>query len=457
MEVRTDSLTALFNRLKGIGLLERIFGWRKVQAVLMEASSELGVLQHALGELRSQVVGKDSMLSDLRKDVEMLKLSDAAASNKIAQQTAEIDALREGGIKVKQLYAGEQEARKQKEQAISELQFDKERINDRYTNSTRDLQEVKAQLAALHKNEDFRKTEHAASLTSLKTIQQGIEEERRKEQEKLQQKEKDRQERIKATWTDHEVQVKQSVKAICSKHTIEYVESVPFKGTPDNTIRVAGEYIVFDAKSPAGEDLSNFPLYIKTQAESAKKYASQEEVRREIFFVIPSNTLEGLKHFVYPMADFTVYLISLDALEPVMLSLKRIEEYEFAEELTPEERSNICRILGKFAHLTKRRIQIDSFFAKQAIELAYAAESSLPAEILEEMLNFERSDKLNPPQEKRTKQISTKDLEKETLKLDQEALGRGINVNADALASTINDHPLYKNSAAETQAGKPIN
>jgi hypothetical protein len=149
------------------------------------------------------------------------------------------------------------------------------------------------------------------------------------------------------------------------------------------------------------------------------------------------------------MADFTVYLISLDALEPVMLSLKRIEEYEFADELTPEERSNICRILGKFAHLTKRRIQIDSFFAKQAIELAYAAESSLPDEILEEMMNFERSDKLNPPQEKRTKQISIKELEKETGKLDQEAQGRGINVHADNLAATINGLPLYKKPDSE--------
>lgn len=446
MDVRTDSLNALFNRLKGIGFFERIFGWGKVQSLLMEATAELSVLQHALGEIRLQVVEKESTLSALRKDIEVLKLAEAASNSRLSQQGAEIETLREGGIKVKQLYAGEQEARKQKEQVITELQFEKERINDRYNTISRELQELKAQLAALQKNEEFRKTEHAESLTSLKTIQQGIEEERRKEQEKLQLKETERLQRIKATWADHEVQVKQFIKAICSRHTIEYLETVPFKGTPDNTIRIAGEYIVFDAKSPAGEDLSNFPLYIKTQAEAAKKYASQEDVRREIFFVIPSNTLEGLKHFVYSMADFTVYLISLDALEPVMLSLKRIEEYEFAEELTPEERSNICRILGKFAHLTKRRIQIDSFFAKQAIELAYAAESSLPDEILEEMMNFERSDKLNPPQEKRTKQISIKDLEKETGKLDQEAQGRGINVNADNLATTINDLPLYNNT-----------
>ena len=43
-------------------------------------------------------------------------------------------------------------------------------------------------------------------------------------------------------------------------------------------------------------------------------------------------------------------------------------EYEFAEKLSPEERDNICRIIGKFAHTTKRRIQIDQFFANEFLD-----------------------------------------------------------------------------------------
>ncbi|MFN5422137.1 MAG: hypothetical protein ACK5AO_02620 [bacterium] len=443
MEIKLESLNALFNRLKGIGFFERIFSWNKVQSLIADAASELGALQQATSELKSQSAAKENQLSDLRKDIEVLKIAESGLQARIAQQSIEIDSLREGGVKVKQLYASEQEARKQKEQVLTDLQIEKSQISERYNHLSKEIQELKTELAGLHKNEEFRKTEHAEAVASLKAIQQDISDERRREQELIRVKDQERIDRLKATWSDHQLQAQQYIKAICGKHTIEYVDQVPFKGTPDNTIRIAGEYIVFDAKSPAGEDLNNFPLYIKTQAEAAKKYASQDDVRREIFFVVPSNTLEALKHFVYPMADYTVYVISLDTLEPIILSLKKIEEYEFAEELTPEERSNICRILGKFAHLTKRRIQVDSFFAKQAIELGYAAESSLPAEILEEMLNFERSDKLNPPQEKRTKLISIKDLEKETTKLDQEAKGRGINVDSDPLADKINQFPLF--------------
>ena len=443
MEIKLESLNALFNRLKGIGFFERIFSWGKVQSLLADAAGELGALQQSTSELKAQSTAKENQLSDLRKDIEVLKIAESGLHARIAQQSIEIDSLREGGIKVKQLYASEQEARKQKEQVLTELQIEKSQISERYNQLSKEIQELKTELAGLHKNEEFRKTEHAEAVSSLKAIQQGINEERRREQELIRDKDQERIDKLKATWSDHQLQAQQFIKAICGKHTIEYVDQVPFKGTPDNTIRIAAEFIVFDAKSPAGEDLNNFPLYIKTQAEAAKKYASLDDVRREIFFVVPSNTLETLKHFVYPMADYTVYVISLDALEPIILSLKKIEEYEFAEELTPEERSNICRILGKFAHLTKRRIQVDSFFAKQAIELGYAAESSLPAEILEEMLNFERSDKLNPPQEKRTKLISIKDLEKETTKLDQEAKGRGINVDSDPLAEKINQFPLF--------------
>ena len=158
-------------------------------------------------------------------------------------------------------------------------------------------------------------------------------------------------------------------------------------------------------KSPSGDDLKNFSNYIKDQAERAQKYAKQTDVKSDIFFVVPSNTLEVLRNFTFKFPEYSVYIISVDTLEPVMLNLKKIEEYEFAKELTPEDRNNICRILGRFAHLSKRRIQIDSFFAKQFIELAYKAESSLPPDILESVLEFERSEKLNPPQEKEQNQF----------------------------------------------------
>ena len=133
-------------------------------------------------------------------------------------------------------------------------------------------------------------------------------------------------------------------------------------------------------------------------------------------------------------------------MEPIILSLKKIEDYDFAEQLSPEDRENICRVLGKFAHLTKRRIQIDTFFIKQFMELAYKAESDLPKDFLDKVVEFERAEKLNPPTEKRSKQINLKDLEKDTTKLINETSTKGIAIVGDVILNVLNDIPLYSDN-----------
>jgi hypothetical protein len=210
---------------------------------------------------------------------------------------------------------------------------------------------------------------------------------------------------------------------------------------------ICDEYVVLDAKCPGSDDLTNFPNYLKDQAEKAKKYSKQENVKSDIFFVVPSNTLDYLDLFVYRHGDHNVYIISVDALEPVILGLKKIEEYEFAEQLSPEDRENICRVLGRFAHLSKRRIQVDSFFAKQFIELAYKCESDLPKDILESVIEFERAEKLNPPQEKRVKAIPIAELEKERKLINQEAEIKGIIIDDLKISNSLNELPLYKKSS----------
>ena len=114
-----------------------------------------------------------------------------------------------------------------------------------------------------------------------------------------------------------------------------------------------------------------------------------------------------------------MYIITKDALEPIILSLKKIEDYEFADKLSPEERDNVCRVIGKFAHTTKRRIQIDQFFAEEFLDTLQKAKQ-LPSDILESVIQFENAEKLNPPMEKRKKQILTKDLKEKSDQIKKE-------------------------------------
>lgn len=133
--------------------------------------------------------------------------------------------------------------------------------------------------------------------------------------------------------------------------------------------------------------------------------------------------------------------------EQIILSLKKIEEYEFAEVLSPEDRDNVCRILAKFAHLTKRRIQIDSFFARQFIEMVFRSEAELPSEFLGKVVEYEKMEKLNPPTDKRTKAINTTELRDDTRRLQGETTSRGISLDHAALIESLNSVVLYETSS----------
>jgi hypothetical protein len=280
-----------------------------------------------------------------------------------------------------------------------------------------DRSDLANEVAMFRQAEQLRLEDYNKNVAGINAIQAGLEKERKDIADERVRKKEEEFEKKKLTWQTHEETVESAIRSICKTHFIEYVKDVPFRGNPDNTILIAGEYIIFDAKSPAGDDLENFPKYLKLQAEAVKKYIKQENVKNDIFLVVPSNTLETLRQFSYNMGDYNTYVISVDALEPVILSLKKIENYEFAEQLLPDERENICRIIGKFAHTAKRKIQIDYFFSYQFLEILSKCNVDLPEDIIKSVQEFEKAEKINPPQEKRAKQILTEELIRESERL----------------------------------------
>ena len=270
--------------------------------------------------------------------------------------------------------------------------------------------------------------EYQREVAQVSQVKKDLDAERGRIQDSKLKEKEDEFEKLKIQWSSHETFVEQKIKMLCQTHLVDYIEEVPFKGKPDNTINICGEYIIFDAKSPANDDLTNFPKYIKRETDNLKKYASQESVRKEIFLVVPSNTIEHISQLTYNLGDYKVYVITIDSLEPIILSLKKIEEYEFAEQLSPEERENICRVIGRFAHTTKRKIQIDQFFANQFIELLVRCKNELPKDLLESVIEFEKAEKLNPPSERRSKQILTKELKSKNESINAEAQVRQISI-----------------------------
>ena len=308
-------------------------------------------------------------------------------------------------------------------ETFDQIKLEKAAIDERLALIDRERNTLKNENIAYQKAEEGRQKEVSKSIASALTLQESLEAEKsRLNDERVQEKE-DLLKKMKLKWSDHEKDVQNHLQLICRNNVITYVSQEDFphpRNKPDSSIEIMDQLIVFDAKSPANDDLSNFPKYIKNQTENLKKYAKHDNVKNDLFLVIPSNTLDVIDQFHYNIGDYNVYIISKDALEPIVLSLKKIEDYEFADKLSPEERDNVCRIIGKFAHTTKRRIQVDEFFAREFLDTLSKAGSQLPRDILENVIKIENAEKLNPPMEKRNKKILTKDLKDQVDKLEKE-------------------------------------
>ena len=437
-----DNLKRAFDSLKSITFFQRLFSWGKIKSQLIDANGDL----QRLFSIIENVTSENSKL-ETSAEIEKASAKNLLETNN--RLTTEIQVIKQSNSSLNKQYEDSlKEIATLKESNNSFLKRGTELSNElaaarqKLENAEVNLQKARNQITQLEKEDEFRKQEHSNAISSLRQIQEKIQRDRDREVEEKNRLEFERIRKLKETWLNHEENVKNRIKTICSQYTIEYVDRVPFKGKPDNTLKINNEYIIFDAKSPGSDDLSNFPNYLKSQVESGK-YVKEDDVKKEVFLVVPGNTLDYLEQYAYKLSDYTVYIISIDALEPVILALRRIEDYEFAEQLSPEERENICRVIGKFVHLSKRRIQIDGFFAKQFFELVYRSEADLPKDLLEKVVEFEKSEKLNPPIERRSKQISIKDLESDNEKLKSEANQRGIITQDSLISKELNKLPLY--------------
>ena len=310
-----------------------------------------------------------------------------------------------------------------KMRSFDEMKTSKIQTEERLKSVEIERNNLKNKNIELLEAEETRNNTLRKSIESTNTLQDSLKQEKERLNDERVRKAEERLENMRKQWREHELDVESHIKLICRNFALKYIsqEDFPYKrNKPDNSIEIMDQLIVFDAKSPKNDNLSNFTGYIKLQTESLKKYAKHENVKKDLFLVIPSNTLHVIKQFTYNIGDYNVYIITKDALEPIILSLKKIEEYEFADKLSPEERDNICRIIGKFAHTTKRRIQIDQFFANEFLDTLQKARTGLSREILEDVIKFENAEKLNPPMEKRNKKILTQDLIDKTIEISKE-------------------------------------
>ncbi|TFH46984.1 MAG: hypothetical protein E4G92_05775 [Bacteroidia bacterium] len=380
-----EKLNLFFAQIKDINWWQRLFRWRKIRSLSFDAYEEFRNLARELDNGRKN-------MDELRNRVTEISTRNESLTQKISEL--------------------EQQSVRKETQA--------EELNSRIRELTGTGNELNRKISHFEATKEERVKEYNDNITRLNQTKESLEAERKRLNDDRVREAEERFENMKKQWAEHEADVKNSILRICELNQVRYVEKVPFRGSPDNTIEISGEFIIFDAKSPANDDLRNFPLYIKAQTENVKKYASQENVKKSIFLVVPTNIIHVLKQLTYRMGDYDVFAITRDSLEPVILSLKKIEEYDLADKLSPDDRDSICRIIGKFAHTAKRRIQVDQFFSDEFIDIVMKSQKDLPEDLQKQVIEFEKSEKLNPPTEKRAKLISIDELQRKSDELKSE-------------------------------------
>ncbi|MBN2286122.1 MAG: hypothetical protein JXI43_06720 [Tissierellales bacterium] len=390
-----EILNLFFTRIKEITFWQRMFSWSKIRTLSYDAFEQFK-------QIEKDMEAQKQRIEQLNNDITQIKTHNENLKDRV--QNFDIDKLK----------------------YENEIQ----QLRNKNTELSQSISELSNKISKYETTDEERSRQYEAKIAQLNQLKESLDSDRKKLSDDRVREKEEELINLKKSWSEHQSSVEQHIKLICQNYMINYIDKVPFKGNPDNTIEICGEYIIFDAKSPANDDLTSFPKYLKTQTESIKKYANQENVKKDIFLVIPSNTIESISKYYYNMGDYNVYIITKDSIEPIMLSLRKIEEYEFAEKLSPEDRDNICRIIGKFAHTTKRKIQIDQFFTVQFMELLVKCSNELPDDILNQVLEFEKAEKLNPPPEKRAKQIPIKELEEKNIKINTEANIRAIEIPA---------------------------
>lgn len=410
------------------------------------ADAELAKVREELSAERTRLTAEKEMREAVKTEAEELTRAKEAADADLAKVREELsaektrlEAEREAHAKIKadfeelakEKLASDDTLVKTREKlsaAEEGLRIEQEKsaaLKSEAESTAAELAAANEQLAAEESVKEERAAEYERRVSSLNTLIDQMKEDHRRAEERIKEEMEAHNELLSSAWQRHEKEVEENLKGLAKRYDFIRCEKCdyPYSGTPDNVFLVGGMYTIFDAKSPKNpEDLENFPAYLKQQAEGMKKYCKNENVRKDAFLVVPSSTADVLTTFVYPLADYTVYVITPDAVLPILQMLKTIEAYDFAEQLSPDDRDKLCRFIGKLSHTAKRKIQIDTYLSQEFVSVLRES-ASLPEEFAKDIVKYEQQAKLNPPIEKRAKIIAVEDIASDVAQVERDILG----------------------------------
>ncbi len=198
-------------------------------------------------------------------------------------------------------------------------------------------------------------------IRDLKASQESLDKERERVIHEDEERTKEMEEERDRVWNDHENAVVAQLSDLCKQPQFQFKTysntRLPddFDGSlkPDFLLEFLDQYVIFDAKASKAQSLQTYiDEAVKKTAEKIRKNA---KIYPHVFLVVPTEAIAELKKLVYAKDEYYFYIVSREALAPILASLKRISTYELAESLDPQKRENIINMLSELAtHISYR-------------------------------------------------------------------------------------------------------
>ena len=183
MYTNTDNLKRFIDLIKTISFWQRLFSWRKVKELLVDAVADLQRIITATDNFREQCNELKNDNSRLHSEVQLSKVN-------VVQQIKEVEELRQAkeasNRKITELTAtisGNEQTIQNCRKNFYELEKEYLSLKKDFQFCQQQIEELKRQNTQLNANETNRKQEHEKALATLGNIQHEVKTSREKEVE----------------------------------------------------------------------------------------------------------------------------------------------------------------------------------------------------------------------------------------------------------------------------------
>lgn len=451
----SDNLGAFFGKVREAGAGARLFSWKKICDAAAVAEEEYKVLvedlartQQKLAETEGLAASRETEIGSLNSRLTEVKSLNEDLHGEVDSLSEEQEILEEKLAEMTKTASANASSAEQWKAAEGARQAELAALNDQYKELSAAHTTLSADRDALAADLAAERTAHLADNDQARTFRDqylcreseidGLRRELDALSAKLEEEKKAAELAARQSMVEifegHHARVGEVLTKVCSDLHLDLKTEATYRGTahPDFAVLVNSSYVFFNTVSPASPDeTAAFAGRVAAEAAELFEAAKEDGVRGEAYLVVPNTVAAQLTEFVFASDRCTVFVVTPEALEAIVRTLQRIEEYEFARQITPFELDQICRFIGELSHMTKRKIVLDTYFSNEMLEMLQKAEN-LPTDVAADVAGYENAARMNPPQERDAAVLTVPSLSAKVQKLEKAMLARAAAESEDA-------------------------